>query len=111
MSDLRFRSFRMKIYARLCPASLGPKERDEFFRLLDELDEDGMEKYFQRMPLEGRLGEVLALLKQARALGDRLGVLDRTVPSLPHVEIAECYDRLRTLGDQIGNLEAEGVLK
>jgi hypothetical protein len=111
MSDLRFRSFRIKIYARLCPSDLSPAMREEFFRLLDEMDEDGMEKFFQRLPLDTKLKQVLHILTEARALGDRLSILDRTLPALAHGEIAECYRHLRALGDQVGDLEANGVLK
>jgi len=111
MTDLRFRSFRMKLYARLCPPELVPGDREEYFRLLDEMDEDGMERFFQRVPVDQRLAHVLGILKEARQLGDRLSVLDRTLPTLPHIEITECYRRLRTLGEQVGDLEAVGVLK
>jgi len=101
----------MKIYARLCPSDLAPADREEYFRLLDEMDEDGMEKFFQRVPVDEKLAHVLRILKEARQLGERLSILDRTLPTLPHVEIAECYRRLRTLGDQVGDLEAIGTLK
>lgn len=111
MADLRFRTFRMKIYGRLCPPNLAPADRDEFFRVLDEMDEDGMEGFFQRVPVDQQLAQVLRILKEARQIGERLSILDRTMPTLPHVEIAECYRRLRALGDQIGDLEAIGTLK
>jgi hypothetical protein len=111
MSDLRFRQFRVKVYARLCPSELVPAEREEFLRLLDGMDEDGMEGFFRRVPSDARLAQVLRVLREARELGDRLSVLDRTVPALPHAEIAECYRRLRNLGEQVGDLEAIGVLK
>jgi hypothetical protein len=101
----------MKNYARLCPADLAAADREEYFRLLDDMDEDGMEKFFQRVPVDQKLAHVLRILKEARELGDRLSVLDRTLPTLPHVEIAECYQRLRVLGDQVGDLEATGILR
>jgi hypothetical protein len=44
-------------------------------------------------------------------LGERINVLDRSLPALPHAEITECYERLRALGNEIGDLEAAGVLK
>jgi hypothetical protein len=111
MSDLRYRDFRMKVYARLCPSNLAPAEREEFLSLLDELNEDGMERFFQRQPTDPKLVQVLRILGEARGFGERLSVLDRTVPALPHGEIAECYRRLRALGDQVGDLEALGELK
>ena len=111
MSDLRFRQFRITVYARLCPSELVPAEREEFVRLLDEEDEDGMEGFFRRVPLDAKLTQVLRILREARELGARLSVLDRTVPTLPHREISECYLRLRALGEQVGDLEAVGVLK
>ena len=110
MSDLRFRQFRMKIYARLCPSKLVPAEQGDFVRLLDEEDEDGMEEFFRRVPLDPKLIQVLQILREARELGTRLNVLDRTVPTLPHGEVSECYRRLRALGEQIGDLEAVGVM-
>jgi hypothetical protein len=111
MSDLRFRQFRMKVYARLCPSELVAPEREEFIRLLDGEDEDGMEEFFRRVPLDAKLTQVLRILREARELGTRLSVLDRTVPTLPHREISECYQRLHALGEQVGDLEAVGVLK
>lgn len=94
----------MKVYARLCPPDLRPEDRERFLTLLDELDEDGMIALFQQVPLDAHLGRVLRILGEARELGDRLNVMDRTLPALPHTEITACYDRLRTLGDEIGDL-------
>ena len=111
MSDLRFRQFRMKVYARLCPSELVPSEGEEFVRLLDGEDEDGMEGFFRRVPVDAKLSQVLHILREARELGARLSVLDRTVPTLPHREVSECYQRLRTLGEQVGDLEAVGVMR
>lgn len=111
MPDLRYRTFRMKVYARLCPADLTPQERERFLTLLDQMDEDGMEAFFNERPLEPRIKRVIQILKEARELGERINVLDRTLPVLPHAEIAECYNRLRELGNVIGDLEAAGVLK
>ena len=111
MPDLRYRSFRMKVYARLCPPDLRTEDRERFLRLLDELDEDGMITFFQQVPLDAHLGQVLGILGEARELGDRLNVMDRTLPALPHTEITACYDRLRTLGDEIGDLIAADVSK
>lgn len=110
MPDLRYRTFRMKVYARLCPRDLAPEERENFLALLDRLDEEGMEAFFGARPLESQVKRVIEILKEARALGDRVNVLDRTLPALPHAEIGECYDRLRALGNEIGDLDAAGVL-
>jgi hypothetical protein len=101
----------MKVYSRLCPRDLHPTDREEFLELLDRLDEDGMEIFFDKHPLEPQIKRVIQILKEARALADRVNVLDRTLPSLPHTEITECYHRLRGLGDQIGDMEAAGLLK
>jgi hypothetical protein len=111
MPDLRYRTFRMKLYARLCPADLSAQDRECFLTLLDRLDEDGMEAIFDERPLEPQTKQIVQILKEARSLGDRLNVLDRTVPALPHAEITECYNRLRNLGNEIGDLEAAGALK
>ncbi len=111
MPDLRYRTFRMKVYARLCPPGLPPQERERFLTLLDRLDEDGMETFFSEWPLDPQIKGGVQVLKEARDLGERINVLDRTLPVLPHVEITECYNRLRALGRVIGDLEAAGVLK
>jgi hypothetical protein len=111
MPDLRYRTFRMRVYARLCPPDLAPEDREEFLATLDRQDEEGMEAFFQSRPLESHVKRVMEILKEARALGDRINVLDRTLPALPHAEIAECYSRLRALGNEIGDLEAAGILK
>ena len=110
MADLRYRSFRMKVYARLCPPALSPEEKAEFLKILDNMDEDGMEELFKRHPLTPEAVRAIAILREARELGDRINVLDRVLPVLPHAEITECYNRLRVLSDQIGDLEAAGVL-
>lgn len=111
MPDLRYRTFRMKVYARLLPQNSPPAEREEFSALLDRLDEAGMERFFEERPQEGHVKRVVQILKEARTLGERINVLDRTLPSLPHAEITDCYSRLRALGDEIGDLEAAGILK
>lgn len=111
MPDLRYRTFRMKVYARLCPPDLTPQEREGFVTLLDRMDEDGMEGFFDERPLEPQIKRVVQILKEARDLGDRINVLDRTLPVLPHAEITEYYTRLRALGNEIGDLEAAGILK
>jgi len=111
MADLRYRTFRLTVYARLCPQDLRPGDRDRFLRLLDELDEDGMIAFFQQLPRDARAARVLDILTEARELGDRLNAMDRTLPVLPHTEITACYDRLRALGDEIGDLVALDVLK
>jgi len=111
MPDLRFRSFRMKAYARLCPPDLRSDDRERFLKLLDELDEDGMTGFFQQVPLDAHLGRAIRILGEARELGDRLNAMDRTLPALPHTEITACYDRLRALGDEIGDLIGADVSK
>ena len=111
MPDLRYRTFRIHVYSRLSPPDLTPEDWETFLVLLDHQDEEGLEAFFKGRPLEGHAKRVMDILKEARALGDRVNVLDRTLPALPHAEIAECYSRLRDLGNEIGNLEAAGVLK
>ena len=111
MPDLRYRTFRMKVYAQVCPKDLSAADREQFLSLLDRLDEDTMEEFFEERPLEAPIRRVLQILKEARSLGDRLNVLDRTVPALPHAEITESYNRLRDLGNAVGDLEAAGALR
>lgn len=110
MADLRYRTFRMKVYARLCPTALSSEEKEEFLNLLDRMDEDGMEEFFKRHPLTAEVVRVIRILREARDLGDRINVLDRVLPVLPHAEITECYNRLRVLGDEIVDLEGAGAL-
>ncbi|MGD0264937.1 MAG: hypothetical protein ABSD47_08270 [Candidatus Methylomirabilota bacterium] len=111
MPDLRYRTFRMQVYARLCQPDVSPEDREKFLAILDRQDEEGMEAFFEGRPLERHAKRVMEILKEARALGDRINVLDRTLPALPHAEITECYSRLRALGNEIGDLEAAGILK
>jgi len=110
MSDLRYRTFRMKVYTRLCPPDLSPRERERFLTLIEHGDEEGMETFFAECLLEDRPKRVVRILKEARELGERLNVMDRTLPALPHQEITECYNRLRDLANEIAELEAAGVL-
>ncbi len=106
MPDLRYRSFRLQVYARLCPTNLRPLDRERFLQLLEATDEDGMIAFFQQLPSEPRLARALNALQEARELGDRLNAMDRTLPVLPHTEISACYDRLRVLGNDIGDMIA-----
>ncbi len=110
MADLRFRTFRLKVYTGLCPKDLSSEERQEFLSLVEHEDEDGMEAFFSRRQPSGEVKRAVEILKEARELGDRINVLDRTLPALPHAEITECYARLRGLGNEIGDLQAVGVL-
>lgn len=110
MADLRYRTFRMKVFAQLCPTDLRREDRERFGKLLDDLDEDGMVAFFQQVPLAPPAARVIQILTEARELGERLNVMDRTLPSLPHTEITECYRRLRALGDEIGDLVAAEAL-
>lgn len=111
MADLRYRTFRMAVYARLCPQDLRPEDRKRFAGLLDEREEDSVIAFFQQLPLDAQAARVVAILKEAREIGDRLNAMDRTLPVLPHTEITACYDRLRALGNEIGDLVAADVLK
>jgi hypothetical protein len=106
MPDLRYRSFRMQVYARLCPTDLRPPDRERFLQLLEATDEDGMIGFFQQLPSEPRMTRALGALREARELGDRLNAMDRTLPVLPHTEVSGCYDRLRALGNDIGDMIA-----
>jgi hypothetical protein len=110
MGDLRFRTFRMKVYARLCPPHVSPEERESFVQLIDRQDEDGMAAFFDRHPGDAASQRVRKILQEAREIGDRVNVLDRTLPSLPHIEIGECYARLRSLGDELASLDASAAL-
>ena len=110
MADLRYRTFRMKVYAQFFPPDLRAEDRERFAKLLDDLDEDGMVTFFHQVPLAPQVARVLGILTEARELGDRLNVMDRTLPVLPHTEIAACYRRLRTLGDEISDLVATDAL-
>ena len=110
MPDLRLRTFRIRVYGQLCPGDLPPAERQEFLDILDRMDEDGMASFFQGRRLDPHRQRALELLREAREIGDRLNLLDRTLPALPHVEISQCYARLRDLGNEVGDLEAAGLL-
>jgi hypothetical protein len=98
----------MKTYARLLPAGIEATARETFYRLLEASDEDGMAGFFRQIPASPPLGRALEILREAREIGDRLNVMDRTLPVLPHTEIAACYVRLRSIGDELANLEAAG---
>ena len=111
MPDLRYRTFRIQVYARLSPPDISPDDRERFLAVLDRQDEEGMEAFFEGRPVDTHAKRVIDILKEARTLGERINVLDRTVPVLPHAEISECYSRLRALGNEIEDLDASGVLK
>ena len=110
MADLRYRTFRLKVYTRLCPSAVSREEKEEFLTLLDRMDEDAIEVFFKRHPLTPQSTRAITILREARELADRINVLDRVLPVLPHAEITDCYNRLRELGDEVGNLEAAGAL-
>lgn len=111
MSDLRYRTSRLKVYAQLLPAATAAEERRRFLEDLDRMDEDAITGFFRQIPNDGPVRRLLEILREARELGDRLNAMDRTLPVLPHTEISACYRRLRALGDEIADLAAAGVLK
>ena len=110
MSDLRFRTFRFKVYARLLPAGATAQHRARLTALVDQMDEEGITTFLEERTLAPPVRRVLEILKAARDLGDRINVLDRTLPILPHAEITECYEQLRALGAEVAELEAAGAL-
>lgn len=110
MSDLRFRTFRMRVYARLLPKDASAQDRGRLAVLADRLDEDGVGAVLAEQTLTPQARRALEILKAARELAERVNVLDRTVPVLPHAEIAQCYQQLRVLGNEIADLEAAGLL-
>ena len=111
MSDLRFRTFRMKVYSRLLPKDASRQDREQLLAMADRLDEDGVTAFFAQRPISPQVRRVLEILTSARQLGERINVLDRTLPVLPHAEITECYHRLRALGNEVADLEAAGALQ
>jgi hypothetical protein len=110
MSDLRFRTFRLKVYARLLPTGATAQDRARLTALVDQLDEEGISTFLEARTLPAQGRRVLEILRAARELGDRINVLDRTLPILPHAEITECYEELRALGAEVAELEAAGAL-
>jgi hypothetical protein len=110
MSDLRFRTFRMRVYTRLLPTDASAQDREQLVALAERMDEDGVTAFFAGRPVSPQARRVLEILSSARQLGDRINVLDRTLPVLPHAEITECYHRLRALGNEIADLEVAGTL-
>jgi hypothetical protein len=107
MADLRYRTFRLKVYGEFCPPGLPQKEREALGALIDALDEDGVEAFFGKLSSDRPRARVLEILKEARTLGERLNLMDRTLPALPHTEISTTYERLRTLGAEIDELQAQ----
>ena len=53
MSDLRYRTMRLKVYAQLLPRETAAQERQEFLEDLDRMDEDAITGFFERIPAEG----------------------------------------------------------
>jgi len=109
MPDLRFSTFRMRVYTEFAPPDLPDADRQKFLGLVEKNDEQGMEAFFGTLT-DARRQRVVQILREARSLGDRLNVMDRTIPALPHNEIGECYSRLRALGDEVDDL-AESRMK
>lgn len=109
MAELRYRTFRLRVYAGLCPAEALGQRQAEIGELLDRLDEDGMEALFGELVLDPQRQAVVGILREARLLGDRLNVMDRTLPALPHAEIGGCYSRLRELADRLAAIPLSGV--
>jgi hypothetical protein len=103
MPDLRFSTFRVRVYTEFAPSDLPDADRQRFLDLVEKNDEQGMEAFFAGLT-DTRCQHVVRILREARSLGDRLNVMDRTIPALPHNEIGECYGRLRALGDEVDDL-------
>jgi hypothetical protein len=109
MAELRYRTFRLGVYAGLCPAEVKGQRYAEIAELLDRQDEDGMEALFKELVLEPDRRAAVAILREGRQISDRLNVMDRTLPALPHAEIGVCYSRLRELTDQLAALQISAV--
>jgi hypothetical protein len=108
MTELRYRTSRLRVYAGLCPADAMGQRHAEIAELLDRLDEDGMEALFKELVLEPERLAAAAILREARQLGERLNVMDRMLPSLPHAEIGGCYSRLREIAERLDALGLSG---
>jgi len=96
------------VYAGLCQPEVAPEERAAFLEALDRQDEDGLVALLARQATGARGRRAMAILREARELGERIDILDRTLPALPHGELAGCYARLRELEGEIAGLEAAG---
>jgi len=105
MADLRFRTTRVQVLARLCPVHATAEERQEFVATIDRQDEEGVVAFLARHPADPAAQRLLKICRQAREIADRLNTLDRTLPGLPHSEICACYETLRSLERDIVPLE------
>ncbi|MFA5026624.1 MAG: hypothetical protein WC713_02015 [Candidatus Methylomirabilota bacterium] len=104
MANLRFRTSRMQVLARLCPMHATAEERQEFVATIDRRDEEGVVAFLARHPADPAAQRLLEVCRQARQVADRLNLLDRTLPALPHSEICACYETLRSLERDIASL-------
>ncbi len=101
--DLRFSQGRMYALRLLDPMAQTREEAQRWRDLVGALDEEGIYAFLQGRQLKAGDAQRLALIAQAKAVGDRCDELGKQIP-LSHDEIHKAYDELRGLTAKVEEL-------
>jgi len=101
--DLRFSQGRVYALRLLDPMAQTREEAQRWRELVASQDEEGIYAFLQGRQLKPDDARRLALIQQAKAVGDRCDELGRQIP-LGHDEIHKAYDELRDLTAKVEGL-------
>lgn len=101
--DLRFCRGRVYALRLLDPMTQTREEAQRWRDLVAALDEDGIYAFLEGRRLKPEDANRLALIKEAKAVGDRCDELGKQIP-LEHEEIHKAYDELRDLTAKVEEL-------
>ena len=101
--DLRFSRGRVNALRLLDPMARTREEAQRWRDLVGALDEGGIYTFLQGRQLKPEDTQRLALIQQAKAVGDHCDELGKQIP-LNHDEIHKAYDTLRDLTAKVEEL-------
>jgi hypothetical protein len=106
--DLRFSQGRVYALRLLDPMAQTREEAQRWRDLVGGLDEEGIYAFLHGRQLAIEDARRLALIQQAKAVGDRCDELGKQIP-LSHDEIHKAYDELRDLTAKVEELSLHQI--
>ena len=101
--DLRFSQGRVYALRLLDPVAQTREEAQRWRDLVAALDEEGIHTFLQGRRLKPEDAQRLALIQQAKAVGDHCDDLGKQIP-LVHEEIHKAYNELRDITAKVEEL-------
>jgi hypothetical protein len=106
--DLRFSQGRVYALRLLDPTTKTREEAQRWRDLVASLDEEGIYQFLEGRQVKPDDAKRLALIRQAKAVGDRCDELGKQIP-LVHEEIHRAYDELRDLTNKVEELSLHQI--